>query len=782
MSEFQRLILGLKDGPADALIHRTGFRTFTYPGTRLLELCEKMGWVFSSHRVKKGDRVLIWGHNSAEWIIALLGCLLHGVVAVPIDVRHPLEVVKRIAKHSGAKMVLCPPEYPSLKLKRINLDDLTFIADGQEAREAPRLNDSHLAEIVYTSGTTGVPKGVMLSHGNLSANFKQVDAVAILRRARVLNVLPLSHMFGQMGIITCLLGGHSLVLAESIKSSSIREAFREHAITQLPSVPRLLDGLKKNLPWPPRISARIMFGRSFRNFISGGAALDGETEQFFLRLGYTPYVGYGLTETSPVLTCNGPGRYKFQSAGKAVDGTEIKIVEDGEILARGPQVFSGYYKNPQQTRDVLKKGWFYTGDLGSLDEHGFITILGRKKDVIVSYSGVNVYPEDIERALKRISGVKDSCVLGLGKHQDEIHAVLLLEDRVKSDVQRIIDEANRHLDDTSRISSFTIWDESDFPRTPTHKVRKFLVKEKVANGGVQARSSGDTDCVCIALSKFTSKAIRENSTLESLGLSSIDRIELVSDLEQTLGVDIDEDRFSPDLSVAEIRTISSTPATLISPATWPLAWWARLLRRVSRPLIYAFLARPFVKITVTGSEHLHGISEPCIVVGNHESNYDAPTVFWTLPSSITKRLAPAAYKEYFTSPSPLKHAGLKLLEFLAKLTHNIFPLPQQSSALKGLRHAGRLMDNGWNILFYPEGARSTDGRLLPFQPGIGLLAKYTRAPIVPVKTDGLFEILPPGKFWPRQGNVTVKIGKPLRFTTESPVEIVKKIENVLKGM
>jgi long-chain acyl-CoA synthetase len=398
--------------------------------------------------VAPGDRVLVWGPNSSWWAIAWWGIIIRGAVAVPVDFMSDLARADSIRNLTNAKVVL----QSRFKAERMTgpvsilLEDLQYLLEdtppiGELASAAPE----DLAQLIYTSGTTGNPKGVILTHKNLVANMTQINRQVpiITDRFNFLSLLPLSHMFEQMGgFFTPLYRGATIVYLGTLKPSAIMDALGEEDIYVIMSVPRLMQLLKTTIEREieekhlsglfrslSRFAARLpqgvrrilffpvqqKFGRNFTVFVSGGAPLDPDVFRFWSSIGFTVLEGYGLTETSPVLCVNTMERQVAGAVGPPLPGVQVKI-EGKEVLVRGDNVFPGYYENEQATRDAFTQdGWFRTGDLGEIAPDGWVSIKGREKELIVTGSGVNVYPDELEAVLNKIAGVKESCVIGVDK-------------------------------------------------------------------------------------------------------------------------------------------------------------------------------------------------------------------------------------------------------------------------------------------------------------------------------------------------------------------------------
>ncbi len=791
-------ITGLEKKEGIAVTHFTGYRHFSYTYNDVFTLARKAATYLSKNGIKKGDAVFLWGPNSPAWIIFFLGCIIRGACAIPLDMRHTTAFVEKIQKQVHAKMLLTTAALPLPKItcKKAYFEDFFYELSLLDLHPLKEPKEEDLVEIVYTSGTTGDPKGVVLTHKNLAANLFALQLlIQPQKKISFLSVLPLSHLFEQMmGFMVPLQLGARMVYPPNLKPSLLAEMIQKEKITAALLVPRLLEALThyvlERYPLSPLAQKvffplnRVLFAPVKRMFsrlqflVSGGAPLDPQLEKIWENIGIPVLQGYGLTETSPALTYSLPEVHAHGSVGKPLPNVEMKI-ENGEILVKGDNIFSGYYKNAEKTKESFSHGWFRTGDLGFFDENGFLYIQGRKKDMIKTSAGINVYPEDIETVLKHCKGVKDACVLGLPTNKGEqIYASLLLE---KGNPAEIIAEANKHLDESQNIRDYSVWPLPDFPRTPTMKIKKFEVLNALQKE--QQKTFVQKSPVNEILAQFTSKKITSQATLQDLGLSSLDRVELASQLEQKLLRDIDENELRPETTVQQVEELlgkKEKPHHIRRWTRWPLVQAIRLF--VQHLLFYPLISL-FCTIKIKGKENIANVKTPVIFVANHESHFDTPVLLMSVPFSLRTRIAPAAWEEYFFSER--KEWWMNIWQVLAynftTIFFHVFMFPQTKGFRKALRYAGELIDNNWNLLVFPEGARTT-GKMLSFKEGIGFLAKEMKVPIIPVRLHGLSAVLPPNKWWPIPGNVMVTIGKPLSFTTESIVEITKQVEDAVKRL
>jgi long-chain acyl-CoA synthetase len=484
-----------------------GMTTLTYRA--LQERAHAFAGYLQEQGFVKGDRLLIWAASRVDWMVVYLGTILLGAVVVPLDVNSKEDFITRIAKITEAKvLVSTQKQYASLKKPPLPLVDLDTLPQGTlDSTKLPTIDNDDLAEIVFTSGTTGQPKGVMLSHHNIASNaIAAVETVHIVSDDRALSILPLSHMFELTIEIAIFHAGASIVYARSLVPETLLKLLSSQQVTCLVLVPQalqlFLNGIerevrrqKKERQWEllhtiaPRLPFRMRrllfgtvhkrFGGHFRFFVSGGAYLPPKLAARWENMGFRVLQGYGATECSPVISATPYTDHVFDSIGKPLPGVEVEIAQDGELLVHGPNMALGYWKNPEATAAAFQDGWYHTGDLGCRDERGFLYLKGRKKNLIVLANGLNVYPEDIENALSTNPDVKDAAVFGLMEKDQgpEVHAVLLMADPTKA--KTAVQQANKQLASHQQIRGHTVWPEEDFPRTHTLKVKRQDVLNKL---------------------------------------------------------------------------------------------------------------------------------------------------------------------------------------------------------------------------------------------------------------------------------------------------------------
>ena len=465
--------------------------------------------------VGKGDRVLLWGDNRPEWVAAFYGTLLIGAVAVPIDAHSTHDFLALIQDATQPSYMFLGSEQkqrlegnhsPFLLFEELSprLESVEPLADSDPLSE---VGPDDIAELVFTSGTTGSPKGVILTHRNIFANVQMAtSAFRVTPRNRVLAILPLSHMFEQVAdLFVPLSGGASVVYLSSLRPDVIFAAMAHYRITNMGCVPRVLelfaDGIKREarrqnrltqlerahslacrlpLPWRRLLFKKIhqRMGGAFEYFVVGGARLDVELGRWWEGLGVKVVQGYGMTEAAPVVAAGTLKDRDHSSVGRPLPGVEVKIAEDDEIWVRGENVTPGYWQNPTATDSAFEGGWYKTRDLGYFDSQGRLHIRGRKDNMFVLGNGMNVYPEDIEQVLNQDSRLSDAVVLGLASGDDvEVHGVLLTsESEAAADIVRT---ANGQLAPHQRIQRYTVWLEETFPVTPTMKPKRAEITARV---------------------------------------------------------------------------------------------------------------------------------------------------------------------------------------------------------------------------------------------------------------------------------------------------------------
>ncbi|HVY94186.1 MAG TPA: AMP-binding protein [Bryobacteraceae bacterium] len=814
VSELPQFFRRIAKYEEEFIVYDDGFRGWPWRYSEIGRLAVAFAARLRRQGIRKGDTVMIWGESRPGWIIALWGCLLEGAIAVPVEPMASLDLFRRIETKVRPRLILSGDRVPAIAASG---DAAVWqLSEAERSAEygkyAPaEVFENDIAEIVFTSGTTAEPKGVLITHRNLAAQIPPIEAqfapylryVRPFAPIRILNLLPMSHLFGQSlaTIIPPLIPASVLFISGTTPHEIVRQIRSRH-VTILVAVPRVLEILRNFIEhrhpgardrshsdelWPRRWwryrAVHRMFGWKFCCVVSGGAPLAPDLEQFWSNLGFVVVQGYGLTETAPVISFNHPFHVQSGTTGRPLAGVDVKIAEDGEVLVRGDNVTPGYFEAPQQTAAAFHDGWFYTGDLGELDDAGNLVIRGRKKDVIVTPDGLKIFPEDVEAVLDRIPGVRESAVIG----KDRVRAVLVLEPGTRPD--EIVRQANATLERHQKIRSVSVWPGERLPRTKTtQKLQHAEIAREIAEGVVQPAVTPGADLMSLIRKFAPGRTITPETTIEELGLSSLDRVELMMEIEEKLDTSIDESAFARVRTIGDLtKPMPAAPRT--SFPAFNRRWLAKLIRGLALECILLPVTRIIARRKVSGLENLRGLRGPVIFAANHQSHLDTPIILASLPRSWRRRIAPAMWKEYFERHfhperySPVRRGPNSLLYFLLALFFNGFPLPQtETGARESIRYMGELVEEGWSLLIFPEGERSVTGEFGRFFPGIGMIASRLSLPVVPIRLRGVDRILPRHATVPRPGRVEVSIGPPISLQGDSWSALAQKVEEAVRKL
>ncbi|HET9370872.1 MAG TPA: AMP-binding protein [Vicinamibacterales bacterium] len=830
------------------VVHDDGYKVRTATYREIAEAARRFAADLAAKGVSTDDKLVIWSENRAEWLVALWGCLLARVVLVPVDFRASVDLVRRIVGIVGAKAVLVGHEVErsgDLGTAIWPIEEIPIGRSAVATTTTPpsglRPTPTTLAEIIFTSGATAEPKGVTLTHRNLLANIIPIEReVRKYRRyerpfhpIRFLNLLPLSHMFGQsMATFVPPMFAGTVVFSHGYSPVEIVRQIKTRRISVLVVVPKVLDVLREHVQrvhpetaapdtlegrhwawrWWHYRRVHRMFGWKFWCIVCGAAALDPELEAFWRKLGFLVVQGYGLTETAPVVTLNHPFRASRGSVGKPIAGVDVQIADDGEILVRGDNVTAGYYNaggKGSVEAEAFKDGWFHTGDIGELDADGRLVIKGRKKEMIVTAQGLNVFPEDVERALMSQPGVIDAGVVGVSADGEErVHAVLVLAPDART--EDAVRGANATLEDHQRVWSTSVWPGEALPRTEgTQKLKRRELRRWVESGQTASAAAGAGHTLEDVVSRFASgRTLTDDTTLDELGLSSLDRVELLMALEDAFQVTLDEAAMAEAPTIGHLRAliapeeykgggqrtdvaaaaVESRAAEPIRFPSWNRSWPSWFIRRISLPTWILPLGRVFMQISVQGPEHLAKIEGPVIFAANHQSHMDTPAILIALPPKWRYRVAPAMAKEFFKAHFNPRDYSRKawftnsLNYYLACQFFNAFPLPQREAGTRQtLRYVGEITGDGYSILIFPEGRR-TENAISPFRPGVAMMSARLDVPVVPVRIEGLDRVLHPKWKWPKRGPVRVAFGEPMRLSGENYPEMAQEIQKRIEAL
>ena len=856
----------LRRGGETAFAQRRGLRWVRWSYRRVAEAAYGFARELEARGVGKGERVVLWAANGPEWVAAFFGCALRGAVVVPLDVESAPDFVARVQAQTQARLVLYSVETraqaETLGTPAVALEELESVVAGRprEPFVGDDISADDLVEIIYTSGTTAEPRGVCLTHRNLLSNLapleeamrKYMKWVRLVHPLRFLCLLPLSHVFGQfMGILVPQLLGGEVIFHDALNPSEVAGTVRSRKVNVVVTVPRLLDSLREHVERREesrgmladlrrRIAAnegahpvkRMWTARRIHNyfgwrlwaFVTGGATLNGETEVFWRRLGYAVVQGYGMTETASLVTVNHPFKTGRGSIGKTLRGQEVRLDESGEILVRGANVSPGYWRGEGGSEPLGDGGWLRTGDLGEMDEAGNIYFRGRKKETIVTAAGLNVYPEDIEAALNRQPEIKLSAVVGVeGPRGPEPLAVLIMNE-VGADPSAAVERANQSLARHQHVRRWQVWPDSDFPRTPTQKVRKRDLLERISpkrngksgNGnnvegaavensalGPQSSSHGPSPASLIAAlapragGEVPASLDSSASLSTDLKLDSLGRVELLSALEDRYQIEIDEASFTAATTVGDVeRIVGAGGVRAGEAAQYPYPAWTQAAPvRWFRVGFYYAVVLPITSVLcwarVVGRERLRDLNGPALFVSNHVTYFDHALIMSAMPGRFRRRLAIAQEGErlrWWRKPPAgtpfLKRLRWRVQYFLVVVIFNTFSLPKASGFRRSFAYAGESVDRGYNLLVFPEGIRADAPGMNPFRPGIGLLAAQLGIPVVPVRIDGLIEL----KLSGRRGftsphRVTIRLGDPVTYAPDAdPAQITADLEQRVRSL
>ena len=811
--------------------------------------------------VERGDPVALFAANRMEWVVACLAVISAGGVVVPLDAQLGDQALGHALADSGARRVFTTTdqvgrlENADAGLRAILLD--VGEDDGRSWRclltdedvDLPPVEPGDVAALFYTSGTTGAAKGVPLSHANLVFQIESLlGADLVSGEDRVLLPLPLHHVYPfVMGMLTPLAAGLPVIMPQSLTGPQLVRALREGEATLMVGVPRLYgalySGIEERVRSGGRLAAALFeggvslcvglhrltgldagrlalrplrkrFGPRLRVLASGGAALDPDLAAKLEGLGWRVAVGYGLTETAPLLTLNPPDGRKLASVGRPVSGVEIRLdpssvpeesegggrtgtpSREGEILARGPNVFSGYRNRPEETSKVFDDdGWFRTGDLGYFDGDGYLYITGRASTLIVTSGGKNVQPETVESAYLENPSIRE---IGVLQKDGRLVAVIVPEREeirdhrdIRGAIREAVEEGSKRLPSYQRLSDYAISREP-LEYTRLGKLRRHVLKEryerarrgeesrnKTAVGPVAPEEMSDADRALLedaaAMSVWKLLADRypyrrlapETSPQLDLDIDSLGWVNLTLEIGEKSGVELDEAAIERIDTVSDLlREVASGAGAATHHGSLfesPEQVLDERQKRWLKPLDPArsaargmfFLNRmvmlgPF-RLRVDGLENLPE-EGPFIIAPNHVSYLDAFVVAATLDHSVLRR----TYWAGWTGAA----FGNPLTRLVSRLAQ-VVPVDPGRAGLSSLAFGAEVLSRKQNLVWFAEGERSLTGTLQPFKPGIGMLLNYYPVPVVPAFIRGTYEAMPRGRFLRKLEKVTVTFGQPV---------------------
>ncbi len=798
-----------------------------------------------------GDRVALLGPNNPEWIVAYFAIVTAGAIAVPLDPQATADTTAAALAHAAPKAMITTRAHrdslarlvdPTLRFWLVDAagdESVAALGASGQRSELPSIAAADLASLLFTSGTTGTPKAVPLTHANLAANVGELQAARLIGEDdRVLLPLPLHHTYPfTVGLLLPLATGATVIFPAGVSGPEILEACRSSRPTALLAVPRLCtaiwDGVRMGVEARGALATRafaallgasiavrryaglrvgrfvfravhVRLGGALRLIGCGGAKLPGELAWDLEGLGFRVLTGYGLTETSPVLTFNSPRHCRLGSEGRPLTGVELRIADDaseapGEILARGPSVFAGYWHDATKTAAAFAAdGWFRTGDLGRIDADGFLHVVGRSKELIVLADGKKFFPELVEKEYASSTLLRE---IGVFERGGMLAAVLVPDEdevlargalREAASIREELEDIASRLPPYQRITSYRVV-RAALPRTQLGKLRRHLLPG-LFDGAVSAHPSEaaplpDEDRALLAtpLGGEVWRWLRERYPESQLALDTSPQLELNIDSLGWLALTVEiEQRFRVALraeQLAQILTLrdllreleaaardGETPQTSAPPFVGP----GPVLRVFGAVLfgLVRVLVRTALRPVVTGVDRLPAAAT--LVTPNHVSYLDPLVIAAALPWRRLRRTYWAGWVGVMHT-SPLRR--------LVSRAAQVFPVDPDRDLAAAVRTARGLLDRGYDVVWFPEGRRSPTGELQSFEGGVGVLAKGVTAAVVPAAIDGTFAAWPKHRRWPRVARVRVAFGAPVDIAgVEQPAEIRTTLEGAVRRL
>jgi len=845
----------------------SSWETWTYG--QIEDSSLRIGAFLISEGFKKGDFAALCIENRPEWAAIYLGIVAAGLACVPLDPQLTEQEIENLLNDCSAKIIFVSRAILQTKniqkikagLNKIVILDLDIEKDNliglkqvksrlSEVLAWPEVFPEDAASLIYTSGTTASPKGVMLTHKNFCSDFQSIDKLKLFSDKDVfISILPLHHAYPFMiMLITPLFCRARITYTSSLRSDELLNLMRETGVTVLVGVPQLfsifytniLEKIKSiplifRMPllglieifWQIRRLSGINlsklalakihrpFGQTLRFFASGGAKLNEEAARFLMKIGFTILEGYGLTETSPVVTFNPLKKQKIGSVGRVVPDVELKIDNPdasgmGEVVIKGPNVMKGYYNRTQESLDVLKDGWFYSGDLGYIDKDGYLYLTGRKKEIIVLSSGKNIYPEEVESHYTKSPYIKEMCVLGIGEAQEDRLTAVVVPDAdycrkagevdLNSVIRWELENLSEGIAPYKRIKGYIIIKE-DLPRTRLGKIKRYAVKNKYLDelkgiklkGVAQEIPTTDEDFRLLTsdVGSKVIEALNKHVKLErqiypadhielDLGIDSLDRVELIITLEQALNIRLPNELMANVFTVKELilETEKLVPGEGIQRDYIPQAksqtFWNEILNvkpakdiikkvnltpnrmTILGMLLFAEILHLVFKVIwglkVYGTENIPR-SGKCILCVNHGSYLDAFIVEAAMPASLRKGVFFVGFRAYFEQP---------FIRNIIKYIR-VIPIDPGMHFVEAMRASSYVLKNDKIVCIFPEGQRTIDGDIKEFKKGVGILAKELNIALLPVLITGSYESWPRTNSLPRIHPIKITFGRPFDF-------------------
>jgi long-chain acyl-CoA synthetase len=840
-------------------IERYGRREqYTYEDTR--ELVYRVAGFLAEKGIEPHQKVILFSNNMPEWGLSYFGILKAGATAIPLDPSLNAEDVAKFADAGEASAILISPrlydENPQLKeLAKvpIYIFDEVF-AMPSEIEEAKRLaklpakiSSNTVASLIFTSGTTGNPKAVMLSHKNFVNMASMLSSVLDMSISDgVLSVLPLHHTFEfSAGFLTPFANGTQITYLDDLNAEELNKALENGHITGMVGVPALWEMLHRRIKtrfreqgdWFADLADNIIdfnswlrdhtpfnlgpivffpiherFGGRMRYLISGGSALSERVQKDLHGLGFTILEGYGLTESSPVLTVARPQNKLLRgSVGKNLPGVEVKIEEPdengvGEVIARGQNVMLGYFNNEEATKQVLQDRWLRTGDLGKIDEDGNLFIVGRSKDIIIDSNGKNIYPDEVEEYYGKSKFIKELSVVGLPDTDGGEKIACLVVPDYEFDIALPRLEVNRRIETHFREISQTLpffkrvkimhLTPFELPRTATRKVKRREVIEELqrleekTKGETKFKSDRKADGNVAWISEIVATVanrprseVSMDSRLSDLSFDSLMYVELASAIEDAGGRLLSPDTLNEVQDMREllaaVERVDKTkriesPEIETKKKHEEEIYVPSVLKRIGNVAIDLASEAIYSQVLKTSIEGQMNVPPHTnfIVAPNHESHLDTGLVRKALGKEVAERTVAVAAADYWFD-TKYKRA------YMENFT-NLVPIDRSGNLRQSLRFVREYLDSGYNALIFPEGTRSTTGEITEFKPVIGYLALTCKIGILPIYVHGTFEAFPKGMTIPAKksfgAEIGAKVGRYLEYD-----ELAKMTDGVSKN-
>ena len=778
--------------------------------------------------IENEDKVIIFMENRPELLYSFLGTWDKSGTCVCLDASLSGEELVYYINDSDSKYIYTskgnlPKVQKALEISRKTLgiavvdeiEDKEF--DGELVINAPA--PENVALMLYTSGTTGNPKGVMLKFDNILINVEGLDKYNMfVQEDIVLALLPMHHIFPLLGSgVIPLAKGATIVFLKEMSSQAMVDAFQKYKVTMMIGVPRLWEMLHQkimekinaskvtkgifklaekidNISFSKKIFKKVHdnFGGNLRFFVSGGSKLDPKIARDFLTLGIKICEGYGMTETAPMISFTPLNEIMPGSAGKILPGIEVKIADDGEIIARGRNVMKGYYKRPEATAETIDKdGWIHTGDLGEI-KNNYLYVTGRKKEMIVLSNGKNINPIEIEQWIMGKTNLIQEIVVA------EIDSVLtaviypnfqkISEEKVTNIKETlkwgVIDSYNGKAPNYKKILDIRIVQE-EMPKTKIGKIRRFMIPEMLKgkdneNIVIEEPKFEEYTMLKDYLVKVKKKPVTPFAHIElDLGMDSLDMVELLTYLESTFGIKASEELIIENSTVEKLAEYikENRGENVIEEVNWKEYLnkdidvelpKSNIVTKIGKAILW-IVFKLYIRVKKEGAENI--TTDPVIYAGNHQSFLDAFLFNHVVPTNVLNNVYYLAKVKHF-SKGYMKTLGENSNVILVDINKNLGEV---------LQTLAMVLRSGKSVAIFPEGARTRDGKMLEFKKAFAILAKELNIPIVPFGIKGAFEAFPSNSKFPKSSNVEIKFFERIEPKDMNYEEIVEKTRDCISN-